>query len=313
MPAENEGGWDRIEVSSGNADLPRALPPEASFKILGNETRLTILDTLWKREESNVMPFADLRKAVGVRDGSRFNYHLGKLLEGGFIDKLDGEYALRHAGAEVVWAIRRGFLTDHPEIDPFETTGRCVGCDVPLRARYADDMFFVDCHACDRPYSLGWFPPNALAGRTPEEALLVYERVGKANSRLAAAGICPKCNGPMQRTLAREWSDVPVRSEYLDPEYDGMLAAWHVCRNCGVWARVRPGESAMDHPAVLARYRERGIDVRTRPRWELPWLFDESAIEVVSETPFRVRQTVPFEDEELVLDLDEAFDVVSVE
>lgn len=303
----------RARASERSGNMPHAVAPDEAFKIVGNATRLAILDALWTARDRGSMGFAELRKAVRMRDGSQFNYHLRKLLDGGFVRRVDGRYGIRQSGARVICTVRTGYLTDHPELEPFDTSGRCYACDAPLAARYADEMFFVECSVCDRLHSLGWFPPIALRGRTPEEALLAHERVGKATSTLAAAGICPVCNGTMDRTLARDWSEVPVRSPYLDPERDGSLEAWHVCGHCGVWVSVSPGESVVDHPAVVALYREHGIDVLDRPRWELPWTIDESVLEVVSEDPFRVRVTVTLRDETLVVTLDEAFDAVSVE
>jgi DNA-binding transcriptional ArsR family regulator len=300
-------------VNEGSKTAVRSLSPGAAFRILGNETRLTILDTLWTTGHAKPMRFGELRRAVGMRDGSQFNYHLGKLLDGGFIEKADGRYGIRHAGVEVVWAVRSGYLNDHPEIAPFGTTGACFECDGSLQARYTDEMFFVECSACSQLHSLGWFPPGALVGRTPEEALLAYERVARSATALAAAGVCPRCNGLMERTLARDWSEVPVDSPYFDPDRDGAFAAWFVCDRCDLWAAYNAGEAVLDHPAVVGLYREHGIDLRTRPRWELPWLIDESSLHVLSEDPFRVRVTVGLEGDEIRLTLDEAFEVVDVE
>lgn len=310
MTALHEGTGTRI--SPREDDGARSLHPEEAFKILGNETRLAILDTLWSTGHAAPMKFGELRRAVGMRDGSQFNYHLGKLLNGGFVEKVDGRYGIRHAGVEVVWAVRGGYLTDHPEIAPFETTGACFECDGPLQGRYEDEMFFVECSICDQLHSLGWFPPGALVGRTPEEALLAYERVAMAATALAAAGICPRCSGRMERTLARDWSEVPVDSPYLDPDRDGALAAWFVCDRCDLWAIHNAGEAVLDHPAVVELYREHGFDLRTCPRWELPWLMDEEALELLGEDPFRLRLTVTCEGDRVLLTLDEAFDVVDV-
>ncbi|MFD1512607.1 winged helix-turn-helix domain-containing protein [Halomarina rubra] len=312
MGADDGPARSRIEVSTGSGDLPRSLDPDAAFKAIGNETRLAILDTLWGAHEAEPMGFAALRKAVGIRDGSKFNYHLQRLLEAGFIEKVDGEYGVRHAGAEVVWAVRSGSFTEHPELDPFETTGHCLGCERPLSARYADEMFFVECTDCDRLYGLGWFPPGALRDRTPEEAVLVWERVMRADVATIGAGICPKCNGVMDQTLAREWSDVPVASPYLDTD-SSAFGLWFVCRRCSVWAHQTPGEFVVDHPLVVDLYYRHGVDLRSTPRWELPWVVDESFTTVVSEDPFRVRLAVAVADEELRLTLDESFDVLAVE
>jgi DNA-binding transcriptional ArsR family regulator len=310
--AVDESRTDTDAAKHRPQPVPESVPPEDAFRTIGNETRLAILDTLWMTKRGEPMGFAELRTAVGMRDGSQFNYHLQKLVEGGFVERVDGGYTIRHAGAEVVWAVRSGSFTDHPEIEPFEAGGRCYECDAPLHARYADEMFFVECSACGLTHTLGIFPPGALAGRTPEEALLAYEQVRRAVRSLVAVGICSVCHGPMGRTVARGWAEAPVQPPYFDPDRELSLMSWYVCDNCGVWVYVTPGEAVIDHPVVVALYREHGIDVRTLPRWELPWVVDESAVEVVSDDPLRVRVTVAVEGDELVLTLDEAFDVLAV-
>lgn len=313
MTSQDAEDRNSVEVSAESADQPSALSPDVAFKILGNETRLAILDALWGPKKTGSMGFADLRKAVGMRDGSQFNFHLKKLVDGGFVQRVDGTYVLRQAGARVICTLRAGYLTDHPEIERFETTGRCYACEAPLEARYADEMFFVECAACGKLHSRGWFPPNALVGRTPEEALFAGERAMRASVDLAIAGICSVCNGPTERTLSRDLSGVPIRSENLDPERDGAVRAWYVCNHCSAWVTRSPGDAVIDHPAVVALYNEHGIDIRTCQRWELPWTIDTSVLEVVSEDPFRVRLTVALEGDKRVLTLDEAFDVLSVE
>lgn len=141
------------------------LSPGAAFEVLGNETRLAILDVLWGPGPSEPMSFAAIRKAVGMRDGSQFNYQLRKLVEGGFVGKVDGLYAIRQAGTRVICTVRTGSLTELPGVEPFETTGRCHACDGPLVANYENELFFVRCADCEVLHHFGWFPPSALLAR----------------------------------------------------------------------------------------------------------------------------------------------------
>ncbi len=313
MVLQDAEGRSSVELGDGPEIRSLAISPDVAFKIIGNETRLAVLDTLWGPGKSGTMGFAELRKAVGMRDSSQFNFHLRKLVDGGFVEKVDDTYSLRQAGARVICTLRTGYLTDHPELEPFETTGRCYACEAPLEARYEDEMYFVECSGCDRLHTRGWFPPNVLTGHTREEALLVGERAMKASIALTVAGICSVCNGTTVRTLSRGLSDVPVLTEYVDPERDGGIRDWYVCSRCSAWVTRSPGDAVVDHPAIVALYRDHGVDIRTCPRWELPWTTDASVTEVVSDDPFRVRLVVEYDGEERVLTLDEAFDVVSVE
>lgn len=309
----SNAGRHSVAVNDESPERPSELSPEAVFKIIGNETRLAILDALWGPKKTGQMGFAALRKTVGMRDGSQFNFHLKKLVDGGFVEKLDETYSLRQAGARVICTLRTGYLTEHPELAAFEATGRCYACAAPLLARYEDEMYFVECSACDRLHGRGWFPPTVLTGRTPAEALQVGELTMRAALDLAVAGVCPVCNGATERTLSRDGSEIPVLSLSIDPERDGFVRAWYVCSRCSAWLTRSPGDSVVDHPEVVALYDDHGIDIRSCQRWELPWTVDHSVLDVISEDPFRVRLTVALEGDERVLTLDEAFEVVSVE
>ncbi|MFC6731051.1 MULTISPECIES: winged helix-turn-helix domain-containing protein [unclassified Haladaptatus] len=311
MTTEDAADQRSAETGESAAD-PRTLSPDVAFKTIGNETRLAILDTLWGPKGTRAWTFTDLRKAVGMRDGSQFHFHLKKLVDGGFVEKDDGQYILRQAGARVICTVRTGYLTEHPEIDAFETTGECYACGSPLEAQYTDEMFFVACSACERLHARMWFPPNGLVGRTPEEALLAAEHSVRADIDLAVAGMCPVCNGTNERTVSRDISEVPIQSPVLDPERAGMVRAWYICPHCNAWVTASPGDSVIDHPAIVALYDDHGIDIRACPRWELPWTIDPSALDVVSADPLSVRLTVGIGGDGLVLTLDEAFEVVSV-
>jgi DNA-binding transcriptional ArsR family regulator len=311
---DSQDRTDSPASSDATADPLDALSPEAAFKTIGNETRLGILDVLWGPGPAAPIPFAELRKAVGMRDGSQFNYHLRKLVDGGFIEKDGtGRYAIRQAGARVICTVRTGFLTTHPELEPFETTGRCYACDGGLEANYTNEMFFVRCTDCETLHTFGPFPPNGLVGRSPEAALTAFEHLRKTVTSLAKAGICPICNGTTERTVARTWADVPVQTPVLDTTGEGAIRAWHVCSHCGAWASVTPGESVMDHPTVVGLYRAHGVDLRSVPRWALPWTTDESCLDLVSDDPFGVTVTIDLDGDVRVLTLDESFDVVSVD
>lgn len=135
----------------------------------------------------------------------------------------------------------------------------------------------------------------------------------KTVTELATACICSICNGRMERTIARTWDDVRIHSPYLAESGGGPLRAWYVCEHCGAWVSVMPGEAAVDHPVVVDLYRAHGIDVLSRPRWELPWLHDESRLTVVSDDPFRVRVSDSVDDDVRLLTLDESFAVTEVE
>ena len=62
------------------------LAPDDAFELLGNETRVRILQTLGTADEP--VPFSELHDRVGLRDSGQFNYHLDRLV-GHFLQKTD--------------------------------------------------------------------------------------------------------------------------------------------------------------------------------------------------------------------------------
>lgn len=94
--------------------------PEEAFALLGNETRIAIVDALGDADGS--LSFSDLRSAVGVRDSGLFNYHLSKLL-GAFVERTDDGYELSEAGVHAYESILDGSFGDRRRTETSETDG----------------------------------------------------------------------------------------------------------------------------------------------------------------------------------------------
>lgn len=289
------------------------LDPAEAFAIVGNETRLEILRVL-SEEKFRPMSFAELRKRVGMSDGSQFNYHLKKL-DGPFIRKTEDGYELRHAGLTVIRAIVEGSFTDHPQIDPFETGGSCVECGDPLYARYEQEMLYVGCLSCGTMHAMGIFPPGALVGRTDREILAAFERWMRHAFDLSVHGVCSMCGGTIVDTLVRDRGEISIKARGADPDAfpSHDLGIKYQCERCDVWDLGSPGRHLLDRPAVVAFHRDHGVDLPEVPFWELDWVVTNERTTVVSERPFRVQVTIPLDDEELRVTLDETFEVVEVE
>lgn len=84
------------------------LPPDDAFSVLGNETRMEIIQEL--ADASDRLPFSELRDRVGVSDSGQFNYHLDKLV-GHFVEDTEDGYGLRRAGERVIEAVVSGAVT----------------------------------------------------------------------------------------------------------------------------------------------------------------------------------------------------------
>lgn len=298
--------------NTGRTTEETRLAPAKAFAIIGNESRLKILQIL-SEEKFRSVPFAELRKRVGMRDSSQFNYHLKKL-EGPFIRKTDDGYTLRHAGINVIRSLVEGSFTDHPRIAPFETGGTCVACDEPLHAEYEHEMVFVRCFSCRTMHAMGMFPPGALAGRTADEMLAAFERWMRCAFDLSVNGICSMCRGKTTGTLIRDVEDIQIKVPVDPTDFPSFeLGIKYQCEHCDVWDFGSAGEHILNHPDVVAFHRGYGIDSNTVPYWELDWVVTNERTTVVAEDPIRVQVTIPLDTEELRVTLDETFAVHDVE
>lgn len=86
---------------AGGSDDPPAGEPSDALAVLAEETRVRILRTL--AEAGGPMAFSELRRAAGVEDAGRFNYHLSRVCEH-FVRETESGYELDRAGARLVTA-----------------------------------------------------------------------------------------------------------------------------------------------------------------------------------------------------------------
>lgn len=288
------------------------LPPAEAFAIIGNETRLEILQILFE-EKFRSVTFSELRKRVGLRDGSQFNYHLKKL-EGPFLRKTDDGYNLKHAGFNVIRAVVEGSFTDHPRVAPFETGGACVTCGEPLHAQYEFEMVFVRCSSCKTMHSMGMFPPGALTGRTDHEVLAAFERWRRREFDLSVNGVCFMCSGKNTGTLVRNPEDIRIKAPVDPTDFPSFdLGIKYQCQQCDVWDFGSAGQHILDHPDVVMFHRDYDIDLNDVPYWELDWVVTNERTTVVAEDSLQVQVAIPLNDEELRVVLDETFVVSNVD
>lgn len=261
---------------------------DRAFGLLADETRLAILRALWEADGRPVA-FSRLRERIGSPDSGRFNYHLDEL-GGHFVAKVEGGYELTQAGREVVRAVLAGAVTRRPRMDPAGVEGRCVDCGGELVVRY-DGHAVIECSACGATLMWNEFPPAGVSGRTPEEVATAFERWTRSRFRLAMEGVCPSCAGE-------------TSAELVGPDDDRGAAGLHRCGNCKYEARVPLFAHAVEHPAVVAHYHERGLDVTELPYRELLALGREFEVDVSEGPPTSATVEVPDEDGGLRLSID---------
>jgi DNA-binding transcriptional ArsR family regulator len=320
-----------LETAAG-AVGPRAVE---AFSVLGHETRLAILLALWEAYEpfaaENAVPFAELRKRVGMRDGSQFNYHLSRLV-GHYVGKTERGYELRHAGHQLVRAVIAGAGIEDPTLEPTEVDQRCPVCGASTNVLYRDERLFQVCTECDgRLGGMSHYRPGTLVstdldpagvhGRTPDELLNAGFVRGMRIIQSGIEGVCAVCSGPIERWL-NVCTDHP--SEGMCPtcgrRYDVMVR--FRCPVCKAHSEVDPSCSwlVLHHPAVVAFYYDRGIPVQYesagtgsfQPRFQEIDFGKDVGYELLSADPPRVRVTFRHEGDELALTLDEEANVVDV-
>lgn len=316
--------------SAGGAVGPHAT---AAFGLLANETRLAILLALWEayqpHEESNSVPFSELRNRVGVRDSGQFNYHLGKLQER-FIRKTDAGYELKRVGLLLIQSIIAGTGIEEPSFEPTEIKAPCENCGAMTEISYDNVYVYQRCpecgkadHSSEHPPGLlkAWtFEPTGLSGRTAEEVFTASTIKNFARIALRFEDICPDCSG------AVEWT--------LDVCEDHISSSDEVCPNCGreELAVVRetctvckssgygtPAIKVLFHPAVIAFFYNHGIEIGFTGDTDLIDiintlnLVDQFDQKLASIDPIRLQISITADSDELQLILDEEMAVVDVE
>ncbi|SIR52433.1 Helix-turn-helix domain-containing protein [Haladaptatus litoreus] len=278
-----------------NAD-DRNLSPEEAFSLLGNDTRIGIIQTLWEADEP--LSFSELHDRVGLRDSGQFNYHLNKLV-GLFVRQKDGKYELPFAGFRVIGAILSGTYTQRAESTTYELDSPCVKCETMLEAEYDEEMVTVRCPTCDEQWSKFGFPPGAFEGRDTAELPRTFERWLRNVFLMMADGVCLNCSGRTTKSLVTE-------SKHFEQESE--IGVEFVCERCNDHGFGSIGSYILQHPAVVAFHYEHGINLREQSAWELEWLIENEA-EIIAEIPLLVEYTVELDGDELTVTVDDELTV----
>ena len=289
-----------------------SLTSAKAFSVVGNETRLAILEALWQAD-ADVVRFSRLREAVGVRDSAQFNYHLNKLTDQ-FVRKVDGEdstggtssdaggYELRTAGERIVQAILAGSFTEHPRRE-IDIDDPCTQCGAELAARYDDEVLAIDCPDCGHGHGEYPFPPGGLHDRSDAEILEAFDQRVRHLHCLAKDGVCPECSGRMNTTIERDGECCLGTS----------LRADHVCEQCNHQLCSAVGLGLLDHSAVVTFYGDHGVALSETPYWRLEWCVDDESATVLEENPWAIRIDIAVEGETLRVTVDGDLSVVETE
>ena len=275
------------------------LEPADAFSLVGDETRLGILEALWRLEEP--ARFSEIRESVGVRDSAQFNYYLGKLTPQ-FVRKVDDGYVLPTAGERVVQAIFAGSFTEHPERE-IGIEDPCTQCGATLSARYEDEMLAIDCPECGHGHGSYPFPPGGLHDRSDAEVLRAFDQRVRHLHCLAKDGVCPECNGRMETTIEGAGECC----------VGAGVRATHTCQQCSHELCSAIGLGLLDQAGVVSFYADQGVDLSREPYWRLPWCVDDGPVTVRSEDPWRLEVNISLEGSTLAVVVDGGLNIVETD
>lgn len=263
------------------------VPPEEAFELLGHETRLGILHALWEEHGGEGPPpdspvtFTTLRKHVGMRDGSQFNYHLDKLT-GRFIGKTDQGYFLRRSGYRIIQTVLSGTGINPVSVSPQPFEFDCEYCGAETVIGYHDEYLYHACTECVGSFDLavdelaipasasetggllglfGVDPNWTAAGHTMDVSDLylreTYQTIQKVLTRL-----CDSCAGKIHGTVDI-CDDHEASSDSLCQTCDRRyrVRALYECSSCEEISGMPPGWVVVYHPVTVQFAFERGMVV----------------------------------------------------
>lgn len=297
--------------------------PERAFAVVGHETRLAILFELWKHRHpddfiaQHPMAFAELRKAVGPRDGSQFNYHIKPLLNR-FVHRVEDGYILRRAGERVVAAIFAGAFADGTVFDAVPSESPCPICGGETVYECNTDLtlgwLVIRCTECEGAFGGTGFD-GALSlteslsaigsrSRNPEELYQARNVMVKHALMSPAEGVCPDCTGTMSvtRRVCRDHHVEPGRRcTSCDTIFEVMYTI--VCDVCRGAIFMPSNRFLLTEPRVLVFLEEHDYDPWADWLWvELDLVHRQT---VLSEDPFELEMILEVGGDRLVATLDD--------
>lgn len=305
--------------NNGSSNRPHS--PDEAFAVLGNETRITMLQELG--EADGPLSFTELRNRVGLRQGTQFNYHLEKLV-GHFVTKTNEGYALREPGQRVLQAVLSGAVTDDPVIDPSPLERwSCPYCGGTVEVAYREERLQRYCRECsgltdrqaltrhssrdDYGY-LGslYLPPAGVKGRSPSEAMDAAFTWGYAEWLVAAHGVCPRCSATVDRSVSVCEDHDPDEGVCATCDWRQAVTFRTDCTNCTFELESVASMHLAASPPLLTFLVKRGLDPLGDP-WDWGWEYDE---EILSTDPLEARFIFNFDGDAIELTVDDDLTVV---
>lgn len=231
----------------------------ANFGALSNSLRVRILLALTETRkpdwDHNGMSYSDLRSAVGVEDGGRFNYHLDELRDQ-FVYGQDGHYRLTAAGSRVVDEIHAGTFSGAPEAISGRLDRSCRVCNRRLEATFDNGVISVSCPTHGTMFDM-WLRFAAATDRDLTELFAWGNRRGLWYLESVSWDVCPHCAG--------RFGGATFQTTESDDHHDGSetVIARMMCNTCGISFGVPAYQYALTKPPTIAFLHDHGIDYRS--------------------------------------------------
>lgn len=294
------------------------MPPDEAFAVLGNDTRIRILQAIGEATEP--LSFSELYDRIDYDPSTNFNYHLQKL-EGHFVSKTEDGYELGQVGNRIAQAVLSGSVTEAPLLERTEVDHRCEYCGAETEISYTKGVLGLYCRECPgnttddvpkeyRGYLRGQsFPPAGLQGRTATEVHRTAFVWGNLQRLSLASKICPVCSAPLE-------TEMEVCDNH-DPEGNlcetcgrrRLVSVTSRCTNCIIEGGGPLRTFLLTNTEVLAFLTTHGLNPLA-PSTE-PWAVLETRDEeILSREPFEVRVTFAIDDDTITVTVDDDLSVV---
>lgn len=302
------------------------LSPDEAFGVLGNETRMKMLQILGEAEQP--LLFSELREQLEIDDPGQVNYHLNQL-KGHFVRQTDDGYKLLQPGHRVIQAVVSGGVTGTPVLEPTEVDAPCPYCGQSVEISYGGERLLIRCTECagtfagsetDAPFvdthpygSIGAIilPPAGVTGRSPPEILEAVIVWTLTEYLALESGICPRCSMTIERTLrvcedhdsAGGNCDVCNTRHAVHVDYD--------CPHCTHQELIVPAgfHLFLSVPELMSFLSAREI-IPVIPSWETTVPMLDYQDEVINMDPTELQFTYTADGDKLILVVDEKFDVI---
>lgn len=272
---------------------------EALFGLLGNGTRMRIMQALWAEfefteyviEDRDGTSFGRLRERAGVDDPGNFNYHLGQLVDV-LVESRDDGYVLTPLGYNLMGAIDRYATYQYETLEEWTVEDPCPFCGGSLLAAYRREILEVRCQDCgglaeDGNFTFVDLPSSGVRNLDRRALLDVAAFTMLSKIRSSMYGICWDCHAPL--SLDAEFCERHDRTaegvcSNCDQRYRTRIDV--SCSTCGTGGFGPLVEYAIISPPIGTFFGTIG----SAP-WEIgPWRYRLTALGSATET---VRSTTP--------------------